>query len=493
MFRPTGQDSPPSPPVVNAGPDTTNIFNYNGLPGSVAFTGTAYDLDGLPAPPQVTNLWSLLSGPTNTIAFQNASSLSASATFPLPGVYTLKLLASDRELSVTDTVDIVIRERPTVTITNPVNGAAFNRLANILIQATAASHDGGVSQVEFFAENTSLGVDTNSPYSITWSNALSGNYALRAVATDIHGLTATSAPVNITVFGPPEVFILTPTNTQVFIAPANVTVTSIATDVDNVVTNVDYLTNGIFWRSSSASPYPATLTNLLAGTYNLTAIARNNRGLSATSSVVSFTVLPQAPVVTIVAPLSNSIFALGEPIPIQAIASDVDGVVTNVQFRAGNSVLGNDPTFPYAFTWTNAPLGSTNLIAVAKDNDGLSGTSAPVNITVQGCVVPGVSNVLLSLSNVLGGDVLIGTVILSNTATTGGQAVNLLSSSASVIVPPSIFVAQGQRSNSFAINTLPISETLVATISASYHGQPAKTTNLTVDPQPSGTTNAVQV
>ena len=66
---------------------------------------------------------------------------------------------------------------------------------------------------------------------------------------------------------------------------------------------------------------------------------------------------------------------------IQASASDSNGNVTNVQFRIGSTVVGNDTTAPYAATTNGLPAGSYTLSAVASDNLGAKGTNS-VNITV---------------------------------------------------------------------------------------------------------------
>src|SRR6476646_1088904 len=88
---------------------------------------------------------------------------------------------------------------PTVSITSPANGATFAPPANITINANAYDSDGTVSKVDFYQGSTLLGTDTTSPYSFAWNNVAAGTYALKAVATDNAGATATSAVVNVTV------------------------------------------------------------------------------------------------------------------------------------------------------------------------------------------------------------------------------------------------------------------------------------------------------
>jgi hypothetical protein len=69
-------------------------------------------------------------------------------------------------------------------------------------------------------------------------------------------------------------------------------------------------------------------------------------------------------------------------VPLTAVASDADGSVIRVEFFANGVKLGEDATAPYAFIWTNAPLGNHALTARARDNHGAAGVSAPVALSV---------------------------------------------------------------------------------------------------------------
>jgi uncharacterized protein (TIGR03118 family) len=88
---------------------------------------------------------------------------------------------------------------PTVGITAPTGGDVTGTVA---VSANATDNV-GVSQVEFFAGTTSLGVDTTAPYSVQWSTAaFTGAQQLTAVARDGAGNTTTSAAVAVTVTVP---------------------------------------------------------------------------------------------------------------------------------------------------------------------------------------------------------------------------------------------------------------------------------------------------
>ena len=78
---------------------------------------------------------------------------------------------------------------PTVSWTNPDDGEIFTNLNAISFEVDATDIDGTVDSVEFFVDGTSIGTDTNAPYSKNWTPTAYGNYTLKAVATDDNGVT----------------------------------------------------------------------------------------------------------------------------------------------------------------------------------------------------------------------------------------------------------------------------------------------------------------
>ena len=96
--------------------------------------------------------------------------------------------------------------RPLVWIDDPVDAASLNlpNPASLSIQAGALDLDGQVTRVEFYAGTNKLGENTNSPYTLTWTNPTTGTFRLTAVATDNGNATTVSAPVTVTLAVPPE-------------------------------------------------------------------------------------------------------------------------------------------------------------------------------------------------------------------------------------------------------------------------------------------------
>lgn len=85
---------------------------------------------------------------------------------------------------------------PTISLTPPATAAS--RTTTIV---ATASDDIGVTQVEFFADDTSIGTDASPPFGIDWDTSMveDGDHVLRAVASDAVGNTTTSASITVTV------------------------------------------------------------------------------------------------------------------------------------------------------------------------------------------------------------------------------------------------------------------------------------------------------
>jgi|GEM_PF-1397731 len=84
---------------------------------------------------------------------------------------------------------------------------------------------------------------------------------------------------------PPTVDITNPPSGSVFAAPANVTIQASASGNGGTLTNVEFLANSTVLGDVTIAPYSLVANSLAAGGYTLSAIAANNSGLTATSSV----------------------------------------------------------------------------------------------------------------------------------------------------------------------------------------------------------------
>src|ERR1017187_9035739 len=393
----------------------------NVLTGSYALKAVATDVNGNSSTSSVVNIYVVTNIPPHIVR---------------PSVYIYSPANGTTYLAPTNVNIYVVTNipphivRPSVYIYSPANGTTYLAPTNVNIYARAYESNGLVATVQFFANSLSLGVVSNSSQTIvsnissvplfplTWSNPPAGSYALKALATDTNGNTATSSVVNITIVTnlppPPNVpFTISfwyPTNWQTFTAPANIGIRVLLTD-SNVVRTVQYFSgatsigivsntsNVLLTNSTQSNPFYLTWSNVLAGTYALTALATDSKGNNATSAPVNVIVTNVPPPVIhpsayIYSPANGATYVAPATVKIYARAYESTGMVATVEFFANSVSLGVVPNssqiivsnfstaFLYPLTWSNVPAGSYALKVVATDTNGNTGTSSVVNISV---------------------------------------------------------------------------------------------------------------
>ena len=82
---------------------------------------------------------------------------------------------------------------PSVSITNPPNGATLAEPASFNLAANASSTGGSVTNVQFFQGAASLGNVTTAPYSVPVNSLTAADYSFSAVASDNGGRAATNS------------------------------------------------------------------------------------------------------------------------------------------------------------------------------------------------------------------------------------------------------------------------------------------------------------
>ena len=290
-------------------------------------------------------------------------------------------LVKPRQATVKLVDDIFNDLPPTISLTSPTNGQVFTMPANIVLTAEASDPDDAIQKVSFYDGDDGIGKATNSPFSITWSNAPAGKHTLFARATDTYGKSTLSAPIEIVVSNsPPVVTLLTPTNHSVFSLPANVEITGTATDADDAIAKIVVSGDGRQLKVFTNSPFSLVWSNVPPGKHYITVRAFDVFGTCASASAM-FTVSNQPPVVRITAPKDGADFPAQASVTITAEATDPDGSIRYVSFYAGESFLGIETRSPYTVVWKHIPKGIHELRAVAVDRYGARTVSESVTIT----------------------------------------------------------------------------------------------------------------
>jgi pectate lyase len=183
------------------------------------------------------------------------------------------------------------------------------------------------------------------PYSITVANPASIVSPIKTCAgaklTSPTGCSSCSGPVN----EPPVVSITTPTNNTTFDGPASISINATASDKDGTISKVEFFNGTTLLGSDNSSPFNFTWTNVVFGTYTITAKATDNGGAEVTSDPVKIVVInPSLPSLTV----ADSI-----------ITADSGKVITPVVFTWGGAATD--------VNYTDLPLGlSASKNATAK-------------------------------------------------------------------------------------------------------------------------------
>jgi uncharacterized repeat protein (TIGR03806 family) len=222
-------------------------------------------------------------------------------------------------------------------------------------------------------------------------------YVGLAVTAHNNSMLNSSALDNVSVVtnsnAPPTVALTAPANGATFPAGTNITLAAAASDTDGTVAKVEFFRDLAKLGEDTSSPYSLVWSNVVAGSYSLTARATDSDGLASTSAVVNISVSAAnaPPAVSITSPTNNASFVTPANIAINASASDTGGSVTKVEFFQGATKLGEDATSPFSLTWSNVAVGSYQLTARATDNGSLSSTSEVVSVTVAANSAPTVA------------------------------------------------------------------------------------------------------
>jgi hypothetical protein len=290
-------------------------------------------------------------------------------------------------------------------------GGTFPAGSNVRISVSATDAD-GVALVEFYASRDPLNGSSSDPpvligvapapgadglYGFDWIAPPPGYYHLTARATDAAGSSTLTYEVTTVVQQKPTAQMTAPAAGSVYTQPANITLTASAAThngrSDEYVTRLDFY-DGTRWigqgtNSAWQAPWSFTWANAPAGTHDITAQATTSWGDTGISAPVRVVVKSATepdtnvkPLVVLTSPTTGTSFAAGANIHAAANASDADGTIARVEFRADGHTVEVDTTAPYAAD-LNLTGGAHDITAVAFDNLGGSTASAAARVNID--------------------------------------------------------------------------------------------------------------
>ena len=187
----------------------------------------------------------------------------------------------------------------------------------------------------------------------------------------------------------PAISLTSPTTGATFTAPATVNLAASVTANGHTITKVQFYNGTTLLGEDTSAPYAFTWSGVPADSYNLTARAVYDAGSTVNSAAASITVANStAPTIALTSPANGASFTAPATVNLAASVTANGHTITKVQFYNGTTLLGEDTSAPYAFTWSSVPAGSYNLSARAVYDAGSTVNSAAVSITVANSTAP---------------------------------------------------------------------------------------------------------
>ncbi len=181
---------------------------------------------------------------------------------------------------------------PQLRISGPDQDSLYIPPATIPVTAEVSRNDHPVSRVEFFGNDSLLGTLNTPPWELTWQDAGKGEHWLYARGTDSAGNVFHSKMLEVRVLpsAPPEAYIVTPTDGELFEIGDTVEILVEASD-DGEIDSVEFLVDAKTIGSDTVSPFSCTWVTTGTGTYVLSARATDNTGQRVTTGSVTITVM----------------------------------------------------------------------------------------------------------------------------------------------------------------------------------------------------------
>ncbi len=252
------------------------------------------------------------------------------------------------------------------------------------------------TRIEFLANGVLIGAVTaadisGSDFVFVWRNVPAGSYDIVPRLTDQDGYISVSAPFHVNVVGSapsPTISLQSPTGERILpllfggVAPS-LSYSALLTDPAGTVTSVEIDDNYRWLTALASPPYSGTFSSVRSGLHVITASAMAGYQEAARSApaYVIVPLLPRPPLIVMTSPVAGGTY--GGFVTLSADVMAQEGAVDQVNFYAGNVLLGTRRAPPYTVSFNFTP-GTQTVYAMASQIYTNGAITAPVTFNVSG-------------------------------------------------------------------------------------------------------------
>jgi len=266
-----------------------------------------------------------------------------------------------------DTVD----NPPSVSITNPLDGATVSGLVSIEASAT---DDLGVVQVDFYVGTTLIETDTTSPYSVSWDSTtvIDGTYTLTATAIDTVSQTASdSISVLVDNVNDPPVADAGPDQTVSDSDGDGVESVTLdgsgSYDPDGTIVSYEWAEEALVLGTTAIITYDFSV-----GTHAVILTVTDDLGATASDDVI-LTVNANQPPVADAGPDQTAY--VGDTVNFDGSgSSDADGTIVSYDWDFGDGTTGSGVLVEHIYS----VVGDYTITLTVTDNGGLTGADTAI-------------------------------------------------------------------------------------------------------------------
>jgi uncharacterized repeat protein (TIGR01451 family) len=186
---------------------------------------------------------------------------------------------------------------------------------------------------------------------------------------------------------PPSVVLENPKMGDLFVGPAEINLTAIATDPDGTVSKVEFFDNGEsigLGSTTDGKHFSLNERNVAFGSHNLWAEVTDDGGRTDSCGAAIIIVNGSAKV-SVATPAEGSLITPGSDLILTAAASQPSGAISKVEFFVNYELIGEGALHrsgKYTLAWRKLRRSNYLITAVVTDGAGITTTSAPLKIAV---------------------------------------------------------------------------------------------------------------